>query len=68
MIQPKLPLSGVGLKYECANPECFYCGALMDLEDVVWKDYWSPELKDLTLVPFCPSCNDPMMIWDEEGD
>ena len=66
-MQPKLPLSA-GLLYECANPDCFYCGSLLDLEDVVWKDYWDSSIEDLSVRATCPSCSDPMMIWsDDDG-
>ena len=64
-MQPKLPLS-VGLLYECANPQCFYVGALLDQEDVVWKDFYNHEIQDMDLRSTCPSCGDPMMIWSDE--
>ena len=64
-MQAKLPLFGV--HYECANPECFYVGALLTFEDVCWKDVWNSEIDDLDLVPTCPSCQDPMMIWRDDG-
>ena len=64
MRQPKLPLN-TSLLYECANPECYYCDALLDMEDVTWKEIWNSELRDLDLIPHCPSCNEPMMIWSE---
>ena len=63
-MQPKLPL--FKLLYECANPECFYCGSLMDLEDVIWREMWNSEIRDLDVIPFCPSCAEPMMIWSNE--
>ena len=64
MQQPKLPLN-VGLLYECANPDCFYCGSMLDLEDVAWKHYWNHDAGDLDLRAVCPSCGDPMMIWED---
>ena len=64
MKQPLLPLN-VGLLYECANPECFYCESLLSLEDVVWKHYWNSEIGDLDLRSVCPSCGEPMMIWED---
>ena len=63
-MQPKLPLGG--LLYECANPDCYYCGSLMGLEDVTWKDVWNSQIGDLDLIPMCPSCNEPMMIWSAD--
>lgn len=63
-MQPKLPLD-VGLYYECANPDCFYLGALLDMEDVVWKHYWNSDIGDLDLRSVCPSCDNPMMIWSD---
>jgi len=65
MRQPKLPLSD-SLLYECANPECFYVGALMTMDDVTWKDVWDSHLQDLTLIAHCPSCSDPMIIWSDD--
>jgi len=64
-MQPKLPLDNA-LLYECANSECFYCGSLLDMEDVVWKHYWDSRAEDLLLRSTCPSCGDPMMIWSEK--
>lgn len=66
-MQPKLPLRDVGLLYECANPDCFYCGSLLDTNDVVWKYYWNSEIEDLDLRSTCPSCSEPMMIWSDDG-
>ena len=54
------------LLYECANPECFYVGSLMKREEVVFKTYWDHDLEDLLPRATCPSCADPMMIW--QGD
>jgi len=65
-MQPKLPLAKIGLRYECANPECFYVGALMNFEDVTWKDVWDSHIGDLEHVAHCPSCADPVMIWEED--
>lgn len=65
-IQPKLPLKGTGLLYECANPECFYCGTLMSMEDVSWAEYWDTSAEDLLLRSVCPACREPMMIWEED--
>lgn len=67
MLQPKLPL-GSGLLYECANPECFYVGALLRTTEIMWVTYWSHELEDLDLRATCPSCAEPMMIWHEDDD
>ena len=50
---------------ECANPHCFYCGTLLGVGDVVWREVWDSFLHDLTPVAYCPSCNEPMMYWDE---
>jgi len=69
MTQPKLPLHGVkAVLYECLNPECFYNGALMNMDDVAWKDVWSSHLEDLELVAFCVSCGEPMAHWKGDDD
>ena len=65
-MQPKLPMFNV--MYECGNPDCFYVGSLLTLEDVSWRDVWNSNLQDLDLIPICPSCADPMMIWDGENE
>lgn len=67
MMQPKMPL-GRGLLYECANPKCFYCEALMTFDEVVWIHYYNHELEDLDLRATCPACGDPLMIWRDEDD
>jgi len=67
-MQGRLPLSGTGTLYECANPECFCCGTLQDMHEVVWKDFWNSSLEILDIRATCPSCTDPMMIWDIEGE
>ena len=64
-MQPKLPLKTTHLLYECANPKCFYVGSLMTSDDVLWKHFWNSDLQDLDLRGTCPSCGDPLMIWDE---
>lgn len=64
-MQGKLPLSGIGLLYECANIECFYDGTLLNFVDCSYKEVWNSELGDLDLVVVCPSCHEPMMVWME---
>ena len=66
-MQPKMPLN-VGLLYECANPDCFYCGSLLDMNDVEWVHYWDSDLDDLSFRSVCPSCREPMMIWNGGDD
>jgi len=51
--------------YECLNPQCFYVGALLGANDVVWKHFWNSAIDDLDFRPQCPSCNEPMATWDE---
>jgi hypothetical protein len=63
--QSHLPIGR--LVYECANPECFFCESLLPMEEVVWKDYWNSTLKDLDVRPACPSCEQPMMSWEDEN-
>ena len=65
MMQGVLPLN-VGLLYECANPNCFYEGSLLDMENVDWKEYWCHESEDFQLRSVCRSCGNPMMIWSDE--
>lgn len=65
-MQGNLPLN-VGLLYECMNPDCFYDGTLLRMDDVVWKHYWDSRAEDLLVRSVCPSCHEPMAIWDE-GD
>jgi len=67
-MQPKLPLRGTHTLYECLNPQCFYDGALMDAEDVLWGYKWNAEIGDLDLLPRCPSCRDYLVPWNEEED
>ena len=54
----------------CLNPHCFYVETLLGVDDVVWKDRWHSDLKELLPVAHCPSCNEPMAIADpiEYGD
>jgi len=66
-MQGNLPLKA-GLLYECANPECFYCGTLLNLNEVDWKDFWNSQIENLDLRATCPSCAEPMMIWDGEDE
>jgi len=66
--QPKLPLQDSGILHECANPECFYAGSLLTTEDVVWKHFWNSAIEDLDVRATCPSCAQPMMHWDAEGE
>ena len=54
------------MAYECGNPHCFYCASLLGLDDVVFRDRWHSEIGDLALVAFCPSCDEPMMVWEDE--
>jgi len=65
-MQGNLPLLNAGLLYECANPDCFHVGTLLTLDEVDWKDFWNSEIEDLDLRSVCPSCKQPMMIWDGE--
>lgn len=67
-MQPKLPLRGLGLKYECLNPDCFYCGSLMGVHEVRWVHFWNSQIEDLDLRSTCPSCHDPLAIWDDDTD
>lgn len=67
-MQPKLPLVADRILYECANPDCFYCGSLLDRTDVKWVHFWNSESEDLDFRAVCPACNDPMMIWDDDDD
>jgi len=60
-----LPLSGIGLLFECANSECFYCGTLLNFIDCSFKDVWNSEIGDLDLVVICPSCREPLMVWED---
>lgn len=64
-MQPRLPYTAK-LLYECANEACFYCGALLPTEDVAWKDFWNSEIGDLDFRAICPSCREPMMIWEDD--
>ena len=64
-MQPRLPLN-VELLFECANPDCFYCGSLIGVEDVSWIHFWNSEIEDLDMRSVCPSCNEPLMIWEDE--
>jgi len=64
-MQGNLPLD-TGLLYECANPDCFYVGSLLNLHEVTWKDYWDSRFEDLLPRSTCPSCAEPMMIWEAE--
>ena len=52
--------------YECANDKCFYLGALLKYDEVVLRHVWDSFLGDLTPVAHCPSCNEPMMIWEDD--
>lgn len=61
-MQPKLPLLS-GVVHMCLNADCFYCEAIMDLDDLVWKEVWSSEYADLEMIPHCPSCGE--VIWRE---
>jgi len=65
-MQGNLPFTDVGLLYECANPDCFYCGTLLSMNEVVWKDYWDRRAEDLLPRSVCPSCYQPMMIWEND--
>jgi len=65
-MQVKLPLSGIGLLYECANIECFYEGTLINFTDGSYKYVWNSEIGDLDVVPVCPSCLQPMMVWEDD--
>jgi len=67
-MQGRLPLSGTGTLYECANPDCFHCGTLHDMHEVIWVDFWNSRLEILDIRSVCPACQQPMMIWDEEGE
>jgi len=64
-MQGMLPLS-TGLLYECANSDCFYVGVLLRMTDVIWKDYYDHREGDLLPLAACPSCVEPMMIWNED--
>lgn len=54
--------------YECLNPDCFYNGSLLGVEDVNLEHYWDSTIEDLGLRATCPSCGEPMAIWDESPD
>lgn len=61
----KLPLEHESvLLYECANSDCFYDGVLVDFFDVKWKDVWNSTLQDVEPIPICPSCEEPVMVWN----
>jgi len=64
-MQSNLPLD-VGLLYECANPKCFYVGSLLTMHETNWKEYWDSTFEDLIPRPVCPSCQQPMMTWEED--
>ena len=66
-MQGNLPLD-VGLLYECANPDCFHCGTLLNMHETSWKDVWDSNFEDLVPIPICPACNEPQMIWEGEDD
>lgn len=66
-MQPKLPLWAGRILFECVNSECFYDGALMDSDDLVWKDVWNSHIGDLELVPCCPSCREFVIYWEEDN-
>lgn len=68
MLQPKLPFRNVGLLYECSNTSCFYDGALLKFDEVVWKHYYNHEMEDLDMRSTCPACGDPMMIWHDTDE
>jgi len=65
-MQPMLPLRIATLQYECANPDCFYIEAIMKFHEITWKHIWSSEIEDLDLVPYCASCGEPLMVWEDE--
>lgn len=52
-----------GVVHMCLNADCFYCEAILDIDDLVWKSVWSHADEDLTLIPHCPSCGE--VIWRE---
>lgn len=54
--------------YECLNPECFYEGSLLGAEDVRWVDYYNHDTELMDLRSTCPSCHEPLAIWDEMPD
>lgn len=56
------------MSYECLNPQCFYEGALLSAQDVCWVNFYNHEIGDLELRSTCPSCSEPMAIWDERPD
>lgn len=66
-MQPKLPLN-TGLLYECLNDDCFYVGALVNFEDVTWKNVWNSEIGDLDFVPCCASCAEFVAVWEGADD
>lgn len=66
--QPRLPLQGSGILYECLNSGCFYNGSLLAFEDVSWKDFYNHQIGDLDLRPVCPSCREPMATWHDESE
>ena len=49
-IQPKLPLH-FGIEHICINDQCFYVDAILSFDDIVWKEVWNSEIKDLDCVP-----------------
>ena len=64
-MQLRMPIARV--MYECANPDCFYCGTLLRYDDVCWDHHWNSEIGDLDLIAKCPSCRQAMMLWDERN-
>lgn len=62
-MQPKLPLDDGRIAHMCLNADCFYCEAILDIDDLVWKPIWNSEIEDLDLIPHCPSCDE--VIWRE---
>jgi len=53
------------MSYECLNPNCFYCEALLSAGDCTWVHFWNSAIDDIDFRPKCPSCAEPMAAWDD---
>ena len=51
--------------YWCLNDKCFYVDTRIKLNDISWREVWNSDVHDLDMVPYCPSCNEP--LWGDRG-
>jgi len=50
----------------CVNPDCFYDGIFLDLEERIYKAVWDSNLETLVQISHCPSCGEA--LWGEKID